>query len=142
MASSTPQEETMNVDQQLQDEIDEFLGRPAARLKGRAGRALDPVEQFTFNTPELAAAKLVTSVEHSVPVWVNLDDIGAYLRATREEYGMSLGDMQEETGMSRGRLSRLENRVSSNPTVLTLSRIASAMDLRIMVTLCPLEVEK
>lgn len=132
----------MNLDQPLQDELDAFLGLPPAGRKARTGRALDPLDQFIFNTPELAATKLVKSVEHTVPVWVSLDDIGAYLRATREEYGMSLGEMQEETGMSRGRLSRLENRVTPNPTVLTLARIASAMELRIMVTLCPLEVQK
>lgn len=131
----------MDIDQKYIDEAYEYLGLPPLKRKARAGRALDPVEQFTFNTPELAATKLVKS-EHAVPVWVSLDDIGAYLRATREEYGMSLGEMQEETGMSRGRLSRLENRVTPNPTVLTLARIASAMELRIMVTLCPLKAEK
>lgn len=130
----------MKTEQEYLDEAYEFLGLPPARRPSKAGRALDPLQQFTFNTPELAANKLVKSVDHTVPVWVSLDDIGAYLRATREEYGMSLGEMQEETGMSRGRLSRLENRITPNPTVLTLSRIASAMELRIMVTLCPLKV--
>ena len=52
--------------------------------------------------------------------------IMAELRAARESAGISLRDLEERTGISRGNLSRLETG-ESNPTVTTLRRYAEAI---------------
>ena len=53
------------------------------------------------------------------------------LRAERERRGLSLADMMRLTGMSRESLSRLENHPAPNPTVLTLTRYATALGLEL-----------
>ena len=53
-------------------------------------------------------------------------EIITQLRAARESAGISLRDMEERTGISRGNLSRLETG-ESNPTVATLRRYAEAI---------------
>lgn len=57
------------------------------------------------------------------------------LRAKREESGLSLNDLRETSGISRARLSRIENQLDTNPTVGTLDRIAEALGLRLLLTL-------
>jgi len=59
------------------------------------------------------------------------------LKAERESQGISLSDVAEKTGMSRGAISRLENLVDPNPTVSTLIRLASALGKQLVITLVP-----
>jgi DNA-binding XRE family transcriptional regulator len=128
--------------QSLANELDKLFGFPAQEPQTRPRepapeRVPDPLTQFTYNTPELAAAKLAESLDEAPPVWVKLGDVGAYLRATREEYGQTLDELEEESGIGRARLSRIENGLHPNPTVQTLVRMAAALDLDLMVTLRP-----
>ena len=62
-----------------------------------------------------------------------LDDVMATLKAARESAGISLRDLEESTGISRGNLSRLENG-SSNPTIATLRRYAAAIGKSVQIT--------
>ena len=57
------------------------------------------------------------------------------LREEREARGLTMRDMYEATGMTSGRLSRLENQIETNPTIGTLERLAAALGVRLMVTL-------
>ncbi len=57
------------------------------------------------------------------------------LRAEREARGLTMRDMYEATGMTSGRLSRLENQIETNPTIGTLERLAGALGVRLIVTL-------
>jgi DNA-binding phage protein len=59
----------------------------------------------------------------------------ALLKAERIKKGLSLGDIQERTGIERSTLSRLENNVEANPTIGTLERYASALGKRVRVAL-------
>ncbi len=55
------------------------------------------------------------------------------LRAARESAGISLRELEERTGISRGNLSRLETG-ESNPTVSTLRRYAEAIGKTVTIT--------
>jgi transcriptional regulator with XRE-family HTH domain len=58
----------------------------------------------------------------------------ALLRAARESAGVSLRELEERTGISRGNLSRLETG-ESNPTVATLRRYAAAIGKTVSITI-------
>ena len=62
-----------------------------------------------------------------------LDDVMTVLKAARESAGISLRDLEEATGISRGNLSRLETG-NSNPTVATLRRYAAAIGHVVKIT--------
>lgn len=49
------------------------------------------------------------------------------LRAAREKAGISLNELESRTGINKSSLSRLENSVAPNPTLLTLHRYADAI---------------
>ena len=51
----------------------------------------------------------------------------AELKRQREEWGLSLADVSERSGLDRGMLSRLENGKILNPTMATLWRYADAI---------------
>ncbi len=51
----------------------------------------------------------------------------AQLREIRQAGGVSLSELESRTGISKSSLSRLENSVAPNPTLLTLHRYAAAM---------------
>ena len=55
------------------------------------------------------------------------------LRTARESAGISLRELEERTGISRGNLSRLETG-ETNPTVTTLRRYAEATGKTITIT--------
>ena len=56
-----------------------------------------------------------------------LRTMGATLRDARVAASMSLADLAEQTGVSKGNLSKIEH--GSNATVTTLYRICRALDL-------------
>lgn len=58
------------------------------------------------------------------------------LRQLREEQGLSLTDMEEQTGMTRANLCRLENE-GCNVQLRTLERYARALGCRIEIHLVP-----
>jgi len=60
------------------------------------------------------------------------------LRLLREEQGLSLTDMEEQTGMTRANLCRLENE-GRNVQLRTVERYARALGCRIEVQLVPVK---
>jgi DNA-binding phage protein len=64
-----------------------------------------------------------------------VEETVARLRAERERLGLSLADVEERSGLRRSVLSRLENDKTSNPTLLTLQRYATALGLTLHTTL-------
>lgn len=59
----------------------------------------------------------------------------AGLRSERERLGLSLAEVESRSGLKRSSLSRLENDATSNPTLLTLQRYASALGMRVVAEL-------
>ena len=53
--------------------------------------------------------------------------IGTMIRTRREELGLSLSALAEQSGVSKGYCSQLENGAATNPSVDTISRIAAAL---------------
>ncbi len=64
-----------------------------------------------------------------------VDQAVARLRAEREKRGLSLADVEEQSGLRRSVLSRLENDKTTNPTLLTLQRYAAALGMTLHTTL-------
>lgn len=62
-----------------------------------------------------------------------LRDVMKLLKEAREASGMSLRELETNTGISRGNLSRLENG-DSNPTIATLRRYAAAIGRTVKIT--------
>jgi DNA-binding XRE family transcriptional regulator len=61
------------------------------------------------------------------------------MKKAREEAGISLTDIAEKSGIDKAALSRLENGVTENPTVVTLARYAAALGKRLVWTLEDIE---
>lgn len=57
------------------------------------------------------------------------------LKAERQAQGVTLGEIEQRTGIGRGALSRLENDPDANPSVRTLQRYAQALGKQIVVSL-------
>ena len=57
------------------------------------------------------------------------------LKAERERRGLSLADVEQQSGLRPSVLSRLENDKTSNPTLLTLQRYAAALGMTLNTTL-------
>lgn len=49
--------------------------------------------------------------------------LGQFIKKLREERGVSLGEMEEKTGLSRSYINRLENSTRENPTLDSISRL-------------------
>lgn len=59
------------------------------------------------------------------------------LKQEREVRGLSLADVAERSGIDKSWLSKLENAPHPNPTLETLARIASAIGVRLSITMTP-----
>ncbi|SKA14903.1 helix-turn-helix domain-containing protein [Novilysobacter spongiicola] len=57
--------------------------------------------------------------------------LGEKIRARRTEMGLSLDDLAEATGSSKGYLWEIENRESPNPSADKLIKIAAALGLTV-----------
>jgi len=55
------------------------------------------------------------------------------LMRERKARGLSLGDVAKRSGIDISRLSKLENDPRSNPTLSTLTRIASAIGVKVSI---------
>ena len=58
---------------------------------------------------------------------------GRRARQRGEARGLSLADVAERSGIDKSRLSKLENDPRANPTLATLTRIASAMGVKLSI---------
>ena len=65
---------------------------------------------------------------------MNLDTFGRTLRTRRQELGRTLADVGDAAGCTRQNVHKVE-RALSNPTVQTLNRIASAVNMRLELRL-------
>jgi DNA-binding phage protein len=57
------------------------------------------------------------------------------LNNARQSGDLSLADLKDRTGIDRSTLSKLLNDPSSNPTLMTLNRLATALGKRLVVKL-------
>lgn len=55
--------------------------------------------------------------------------IGRRVREEREKAGLSLSQLAERSGLTKGYLVRLENQEAANPSVEVVAQIAEALDL-------------
>lgn len=61
----------------------------------------------------------------------NRPSIGAKIRAIREAQGMTLTDLADSCGLSKGYLSTIEADAGANPTLDVLTKIASELDVTV-----------
>jgi transcriptional regulator with XRE-family HTH domain len=74
-------------------------------------------------SPELATAGLPGGVEDQIG-WV----IANQVRARRREVGLTMVQVAERAGISKGMLSKIEN-AQASPSLSTLARLAAALDM-------------
>jgi transcriptional regulator with XRE-family HTH domain len=60
---------------------------------------------------------------------IKLSQFSARLLQERHVLGMTLMDLHDETGITIGRLSRLEKGVDTNPTIGTMVRLAEGLGI-------------
>lgn len=56
-------------------------------------------------------------------------NIGARIKALRQEKGITLPALATKTGLSKGLISKIENNKDANPSLETLNKFADALDL-------------
>lgn len=90
-------------------------------------------EKFRSERPTLE--QLVASGEYAGPIphgaHLELIELLHQLKEAREAADLSLADVAGRSGIDKAALSRLENLVSSNPTIETLVRYATALGKQI-----------
>ncbi len=59
----------------------------------------------------------------------------SHFKLLRQRTGMSLAQLSKKTGIDKAAISRLENGVASNPTLLTLLSLANGLGKRVVVKL-------
>ena len=91
------------------------------------------VRKGRLDAPFGAGAKAITEKRRQKAIQAELADVTAALKAAREAAGISLRELETQTGIGRGNLSRLESG-TSNPTLATLQRYAEAIGKKITVT--------
>lgn len=55
--------------------------------------------------------------------------LGEYIRELRKSKGVSLGEMESATGLSRSYINRLENSTRDNPTLDSISRLVKYFEI-------------
>jgi len=103
----------------------------------RIYRSLTPAEQAKVDKAAAAFdAEKEQIIERGRDFFTRLEaihDVVRGLRAEREAQGLSLADMEARCGITRATLSRLENDPHPNPTLSTLVRIATALDVELTI---------
>ena len=65
---------------------------------------------------------------------MNLLDLGERIRTLRKERGMTQAELAEKSGISRATLSKLENGLIAQISVVTLAEILNALGYEIDIT--------
>ena len=82
---------------------------------------------------------LIASGEYEGPVQLGtyweVRQLMAALKAERERQGLTLSNVEESSGIDKATLSRLETGKQTNPTIDTVSRIASALGKKVGLVL-------
>jgi len=93
--------------------------------------------RFQSERPSLES--LVESGEYSAPMeqfeYFNVMQLAAELKRHRERLNLSLSDLEERSGIDKAALSRFENGLTENPTILTIERIARSIGKRLRFSL-------
>ena len=100
---------------------------PAMSAEARGKYRLAVAEEAAVRIENIAAASAIANelkAERKV-----IADLVARLRGARETVGVSLSELETRTGIQKSSLSRLENSIAPNPTMLTLHRYAAAIGL-------------
>ena len=100
---------------------------PAMSAEARGKYRLAVPEEASVKNENVAAASAIANelkAERKV-----IADLVARLRGARETVGVSLSELETRTGIQKSSLSRLENSIAPNPTMLTLHRYAAAIGL-------------
>ena len=107
----------------LKPESKQNLPAMSIEERGKFRRAV--AEEAATKNENVAAARVVAAklkMERKV-----ISDLVARLRVARETAGVSLNELESRTGIQKSSLSRLENSIAPNPTILTLHRYATAI---------------
>jgi len=115
----------------------ERIHRPSNKSAEERAREVAIREQFQRERPALKDLVESGDAPPAIPFGLYLDLRGALLemKRQREASGISLADLAERTGMDKGALSRLENGVQDNPTIVTLMRYAAALGKKLTWTI-------
>jgi len=103
------------------------LPKMTAEVKAGYERAV--AEEMAAKDENIAAARSIArrlKAERK-----GIVELVSRLREAREKAGISLNEMETQTGISKSSLSRLENSTGPNPTFLTLHRYAAAIGVAI-----------
>lgn len=107
--------------------------RKANRSPAQEAELAKVREEFQAGKPSLE--ELLESGEYEAPVsqrvYLATQMIAQRLKEAREQAGLSLADVAAMTGIDRSAISRVENGTHANPTVNTLSRLASVYHLQL-----------
>ncbi len=57
--------------------------------------------------------------------------LGARIKRIREERGLSLGELEAASGVTKGYLSQLESGKATNPSVISVHKIAQGLGVRL-----------
>jgi DNA-binding XRE family transcriptional regulator len=108
-------------------------GRSAAQIE-REGAIR---ERFQRDRPSLES--LTASGEFTPPVkqgeYLTLMEFAARVKEVREQKHLSLTDVASRSGIDKSAISRLENGLTENPTIGTLSKVARSLGKRIRIEL-------
>jgi DNA-binding phage protein len=103
--------------------------RVSGRLMAEQKRRHQQIrEQVRLDRPRLTRDALGKKAE-----LMALQSAMTVLMRERKARGLSLGDVAERSGIDKSRLSKLENDPRSNPTLATLTRIASAIGVKVSI---------
>jgi len=95
-----------------------------AGSRPRRPRPAPAAEAAATDIADASSPTEVDGVNEEQLGWV----IANHVRARRQEIGQSVGQLAARTGISKGMLSKIEN-CQSSPSLATLARLASALDM-------------
>jgi transcriptional regulator with XRE-family HTH domain len=116
---------------------------PAPRSTGSRARTVPvdkvPVDKLPVEKVPVPVDKLPVEKAHAEPTPRDADRsdgdgsqlgqvIASHVRSRRLEIGLTVGQLADRSGMSKGMLSKIEN-AQTSPSLSTLERLASALDM-------------
>jgi DNA-binding XRE family transcriptional regulator len=111
------------------------VSKKSTRTAPQIRREKEVRERLQTERPTLE--QLVASGEFKAPITqgacLESMRLAAKLKRLRAAAGMRLADLAARTGMDRGAISRLENGVSSNPTLATVDRYLRGLGKRMRI---------
>jgi DNA-binding XRE family transcriptional regulator len=113
----------------------------SSRSAARIEREREIRERFQRDRPSLES--LTASGEFTPPMkqgeYLTLMEFAARMKEVREQKHLSLTDVAIRSGIDKSAISRLENGLTENPTIGTLSKVARSLGKRIRIELDDVE---